>query len=158
MRTFVILFILMSFIGCNSIDKPEKPENLISKDKMADIMYDVFILNAAKGASKSVLENKGIYPEDFVFKKYKIDSLQFAKSNEYYGFYVEEYESILAKVEQRIETDKLKYQKQIDDEEKQKQEKKDSIKKLSNSLKIKKKDTTKILKRLDYKDYPDDSK
>ncbi|MEH6534943.1 MAG: DUF4296 domain-containing protein [Psychroserpens sp.] len=158
MRIFVILFVVLSCIGCNSFDKLEKPDNLIPKDKMEDIIYDVFILNAAKGSSKGVLENNGILPEDYVFEKYKIDSLQFVKSNEYYGFHVEEYQSILANVEERINNDKEKYQKRIDDEKNRKQEKRDSIKKLSDKYKNKKKDTTTIIKKLEYKDYPDDSK
>ncbi|OUR98304.1 hypothetical protein A9Q86_14735 [Flavobacteriales bacterium 33_180_T64] len=136
MRSFVILLIVISFIGCNSFNKPEKPENLISKDKMVDIMYEVFILNAAKGANKSKLENKGIYPQDYIFEKYKIDSLQFAMSNEYYGFYVEDYESIIGEVEKRIEKDKDKYQELIDEAAKERTRKKDSIKQLSDSLRV----------------------
>ncbi|MDG5490375.1 DUF4296 domain-containing protein [Psychroserpens sp. SPM9] len=149
---------LIAFLGCSTYEKPEKPENLISKDKMVDILYDVFILNAAKGSSKSILENQGVFPQDYVFNKYKIDSLQFAQSNAYYGFYVEEYEVILSKVEQRINADKEKYQKRIDANEKRKLEIRDSIKKLSTTINTNKKDTTKLLKRLEYKDYPDDSK
>jgi len=158
MRLLILLCIVISFIGCNSYEKPKKPDNLIPKDKMEDILYDVFILNAAKGANKSVLENNGIFPGDYIFEKYKIDSIQFAQSNEYYGFHVEEYEAILSTVEQRINNGKAKYQKQIDDAEKRKQEKRDSIKKLSNKNKKKTKDTIKIQKKLDYKDYPDDAK
>lgn len=134
MRSFVILLIVSSFIGCNSFSKPKKPDNLIPKDKMAEIMYEVFVLNAAKGANKSKLENKGIYPQDYIFEKYKVDSLQFASSNEYYGFYVEDYESIISEVEKRIETDKKKYQNLIDKAAKERTRKKDSIKKLSDSL------------------------
>lgn len=160
MRRVVFFLIAICLLGCYSVDKPKKPDNLISKDKMVDIMYDVFILNAAKGANKIKLEEHGVFPQDYVFKKHNIDSLQFALSNEYYGFYVEDYESIIARVEDRITRNKGKYQKLIDDEETDKRRKRDSIKALSDSLKIenkKKLEATKELERVDYKNYPDES-
>lgn len=133
----------LSIIGCNSVEKPKKPENLISKDKMVDILYDVFILTSAKGTSKRILEDHGIYPENYVFEKHQIDSLQFALSNEYYGFHVEEYESIIARVEDRFNKDKVKFEADIAEEGKEKKRKKDSIKKLGDSLNFKK---TRLLK------------
>jgi hypothetical protein len=136
MRRILIFLIAVSIIGCNYVDKPEKPENLISQDKMADILYDVFILASAKGTSKGLLEDNGIYPEDYVFEKHKIDSLQFALSNEYYGFNVEEYEAIIARVEERFNNDKIKFQAKIDKEAEEKVRQKDSMKKLGDSLKI----------------------
>lgn len=160
MRGFVFFLIAICLLGCYSVDKPKKPDNLISQDKMVDIMYDVFILNSAKGANKAKLEDQGIFPQDYVFKKHNIDSLQFALSNEYYGFYVEDYEAIIGRVEERINRNKDKYQKLIDDEEKDKQRKRDSIKTLSDSIKIenkKKIEAIKQLERVDYKNYPDES-
>jgi hypothetical protein len=136
MKQIIVLLMTLSLIACNSIDKPKEPENLISKDKMVDILYDVFVINAAKGTSKGILEDNGIYPEDYVFKKHQIDSLQFALSNEYYGFHMEEYESIIARVEERFNTDKDRFQARIDKDKEDKQRKKDSIKKLSDTLKI----------------------
>ncbi|MFT5242142.1 MAG: ABC-type Na+ efflux pump permease subunit [Glaciecola sp.] len=138
MKRILIFLIAISIIGCNYVDKPIKPENLISEDKMVDVLYDVFILTSAKGTSKGILEANGIYPENYVFEKHKIDSLQFALSNEYYGFRVEEYESIIARVEERFNADRLKVQAKIDKEAADKQRKKDSIRKLSDALKVNK--------------------
>ena len=142
----------LTLMACNSIEKPKEPENLISKDKMVDILYDVFVINTAKGTSKSVLEDNGIYPEDYVFKKHEIDSLQFALSNAYYGFYLEEYESILARVEERFDTDKDRFQAKIDKESEDKQRKKDSIKKLSDSVTLIKSRKFPKSKKRDYLD------
>ena len=136
MKRILIFLIAVSIIGCNYADKPIKPDNLISKDKMVDILYDVFVINAAKGTSKRILEDNGIYPEDYVFKKHQIDSAQFAQSNEYYGFHVEEYESIITRLEDRFNRDKDTFQAKIDKEKEDKQRKKDSIKKLSDTIKI----------------------
>ena len=136
MRHIVIFLVALLIVGCNHVDKPEKPENLISKDKMVDILYDVYVLTSAKGTAKVILEDNGIYPENYVFEKHKIDSLQFALSNEYYGFRVEEYESIILRVEERFNSDILKFQAKIDKEGEDRARRKDSIKKLSESIKI----------------------
>lgn len=158
MRYFLVCILTLSLLSCRSSDQPEKPNNLIPKDKMASILYDVFVLNAAKGSSKIVLENNGIYPENYVFAKYDIDSLQFAESNTYYGFYVEEYEAIIADVEQRINVNRELYKKLVEEEDKRKKRTRDSINKTKDSLKIKTPQTEKPPKeRVDYKDYPDSS-
>lgn len=136
MRHILFFLVALLVIGCNHIDKPEKPENLISEDKMVDILYDVFVLTSAKGTAKVILEDNGVFPENYVFEKHKIDSLQFALSNEYYGFRVEEYEAIISRVEERFNSDILKFQAKIDREGEEGARKKDSIKKLSKSLKI----------------------
>ena len=66
--------------------RPEKPENLISKDKMAEILYDMFIINSAKGVNRKILRNNGIDPEAYILSKYEIDSIHFAQSNAYYAY------------------------------------------------------------------------
>lgn len=137
MKQLLIVILVLVVLGCQSSGKPETPENLISKDKMVDILYDVFVLNAAKGSNKLMLEKNGIYPENYVFEKYGIDSLQFAESNAYYGFFVDDYEAIMADVDQRIQANKQKYQNIIDEEGRKKQREKDSIRKLNDSMKIK---------------------
>lgn len=125
---------MVVLINCNNSTKPEKPDNLIPEDKMADILYDVFILNSAKGAAKSVLDNKGLIPETYIFNKYDIDSLQFALSNNYYSYDIKTYERIINKVDTLISIDKRKYQAKIDDDLKQKERERDSLRRLSDSL------------------------
>ena len=104
-----LIYILIGFLlfGCGS-DRPEKPDNLIPKEKMSEIIYDVFVLNAAKGINKRILEQRGVFPQDYVYKKYHIDSLQFALSNDYYSYDTKTYEDIMAQVKQKIPTEKTK--------------------------------------------------
>lgn len=106
MRYFLIFSIAILLLGCNSSERPNKPDDLLSTDKMSDIMYDVFLLNSAKGINRKVLENSGVLPQDYVFKKHNVDSLQFALSNNYYAYDAKTYEGIMEKVKQRIEADK----------------------------------------------------
>ena len=63
-----------------------------------------------KGINKTLLENNGILPQEFIYKKHSIDSLQFANSNDYYAFDTEVYEGIINKVKEKIESDKAKYE------------------------------------------------
>lgn len=137
MRCFVSIIALIICFGCQPLDKPKKPDNLISKDKMVDILYDVLVLNTSKGINKSVLEMNGIKPENYIYEKYNIDSLQFALSNEYYGFYVEDYESIIDGVEKRVIKDEALYKKQVEKEATDLQRKRDSLRDLSDSLNVK---------------------
>ncbi|MEZ4801187.1 MAG: DUF4296 domain-containing protein [Gelidibacter sp.] len=140
MRYFTIIVIAMVLCGCADSDRPKKPDNLISKDKMSDILYDVFLLNAAKGINKRALENKGVLPQDYVYKKHHIDSLQFAQSNDYYSYDTKVYEAIMEKVKLKIVSEKKKYEALNEKEEKTR----DSLK--VEEEKAAKLDTTLVLK------------
>lgn len=126
MRYLAIILFGILILGCGGSDKPTKPDNLISQDKMSDILFDVFILNAAKGINKRVLENNGVQPQEYVYKKYNIDSLQFALSNNYYAYDTKVYEGIMDKVKQKITAEK-----KLNDSISEKEEKvKDSLNKI----------------------------
>lgn len=130
MRKLIAIWIGILVIGCNGSDRPSKPDNLIPKEKMSDIIYDVFIMNAAKGINKRILEQNGIFPQAYVYEKYKIDSLQFASSNDYYSYDIKTYEDIIEEVKQKIEVEQTKNEVLILKEEK----KQDSLQKSKNAL------------------------
>ena len=149
MKYVYYIFILgFLFLGCNTTDKPKKPENLISKDKMVDILFDTFVLNSAKGTKKQVLEKNGMLPKSYIFEKYNIDSLQFALSNEYYAYDVEVYESIISQLSSKIDAEKKIYQAQ----EKTEKKKKDSLAKIKtikiDSMAAAQKETMKLSPKL----------
>ena len=138
MKPYIILVILLICVGCQPSEKPQKPDRLISKDKMVDILYDILVLNSTKGINKSVIEINGIKPENYIYEKYNIDSLQFALSNEYYGYHIEDYESIINRLEKRLNSDKALFEKQAEEEDRYQLRKRDSIRNLSDSLNAKK--------------------
>lgn len=115
----VISFILLVF-SCNNnkIEKPSKPDKLIAKDKMVAILYDMAIMNAAKGSNKKIVENKGVKPQKFIFEKHNIDSIQFAESNNYYAFYTEIYHDIYENVRAKLAKKKAGYKAILDLEKK----------------------------------------
>lgn len=148
MKKVIALFILVvSFFSCNN-DLVEKPDNLIDKKVMKDILYDMLILDAVKYQDPNVLYENGVNPKTYVFKKYKIDSLQFTKSNAYYAADYREYKKMYDELSDRLKKDKeaidlvnKKAEKKEDALKKAKEKKiKDSIAKVKKikELKIKK--------------------
>jgi len=98
--------LIVLFFGCNS-NSVEKPKNLIDKDKMVDILYDISLLEAIK--TQNI--NGGMTAKagnDFIYKKYKIDSVQFVKSNKYYASDIEGYKKMFEKVKERLSAETLK--------------------------------------------------
>ena len=88
----ILLGLLIINIGCGN-SFVDKPDNLIDDDTMIDIFYDLAIIDATKNASYENGISK-FEANDFIFKKYKIDSLQFAKSNKYYASDIEGYKKL----------------------------------------------------------------
>ncbi len=96
----------MLVLGCIGNDKPKRPTNLISKADMETILYDLYIINGAKGVNGKLLENNGFLPETYILEKHGIDSLQFATSNDYYAFDTEQYKGIIENVKAKLEQKK----------------------------------------------------
>ena len=103
-----VLFVIAIHFSYGMIKKDLKREytNLISKEKMVDIIYDMTLINVAKGVNKSILENNGIIPEQYLFNKHSIDSMLFAKSNEYYSYDLKTYQTIYDNVKIKLEKNK----------------------------------------------------
>lgn len=150
---YILLIVLIISCKNNSIDKPKKPDNLIPKDSMVEILYDISLVSSAKGVNKKLLENNGLVPEDYIYKKHNIDSLQFALSNEYYAFNLDAYEDIYNSVKLKLEEDKKHFQTIIFVEQKEKdslnkiKRKQDSIKRIGKPKKYNKVIKDSIFKR-----------
>lgn len=95
--------LLILLIGCNDA-MVKKPEKLIDKEEMVNIIYDISILEAMRARNPSPTEH-GI-TRDYIYRKYNIDSLQFAQNNEYYASDIQEYKKIYDKVNARVEKEK----------------------------------------------------
>ncbi|RDK88837.1 DUF4296 domain-containing protein [Marinirhabdus gelatinilytica] len=91
-------------LGCQDVKKPEKPENLIPEDTMVQLLADIYMGNAARSIDNKTIRKKGVKIDSFLFAKYKVDSLQFAKSNAYYATDLNTYTRIFQKIEQQLET------------------------------------------------------
>ena len=109
----LIAFIILFSCGEEVIDMPV---NLISKEKMIDILYDMAIINAAKINAPQVMEDRNFAPMQYIYNKYEIDSIQFVSSDLYYASKPLEYEDIYEKLEERIKKEKERFEKQNEEE------------------------------------------
>lgn len=103
MKYWALIFIFtLSFVGCQDVEQPEKPKNLISKEKMVDLLTEAYLANAARSVDNQSIIVKGIKLDSLIYKNFGVDSLQFAKSNAYYAADVNVYMEIFQKVEARL--------------------------------------------------------
>lgn len=104
-KTLLLLTLLIGFISCKE-EAVDKPDDLIAKDKMIDVMYDLSILDAIKYQNPTSLETYKINPSQYIYKKYKVDSAQFAQSNIYYASNYTDYKDMYDKLIKRIDEKK----------------------------------------------------
>jgi len=147
----ILLFLVVSsmLFSCQK-ELVKTPNHLIEKDKMINIMYDLALLEAIKIQNPSSLDSFKINSNEYIFKKYKIDSLQFAQNNIYYAADYKEYKKMFEKIKSRLDKNKIIVENLIKEKKKkdillkkQKQKLKvkreaDSIKKVKLELKLKK--------------------
>jgi hypothetical protein len=106
MRKFIFI-LCIGMIGCTSNTIIKKPDNLIPKDQMVDLLTDM-LLSAGGQSVKNIELQRRINYFPIVFEKYNIDSTQFKESNYYYTSRIDDYDEILEKVEMRLKSLKEK--------------------------------------------------
>ncbi|TBM99001.1 DUF4296 domain-containing protein [Hyunsoonleella flava] len=132
----IVLFLLCLLLGlssCYKYNKPKKPKNLIPKEEMVHILLDLKYIGAVTGRDKKVLDSAKVNPEGYIYKKYNIDSAQFAESNAYYAYYMDDYAEIYQKVKDSLSKLKTHYT-EILDKEREEKKKADSLKAIKREL------------------------
>ena len=127
-RTTLFLIGIL-FLGCYGLKNPKKPKNLISKDDMVNILIDIRLISATTGSNKKILDKEVTDKEAYILNKYNIDSLQFALSNEYYAYRVDDYDDIYTRVKDSLEALKI-YYKDLETKEINTKKKQDSLREL----------------------------
>ena len=84
-RVAVCISLIILFASCTVKNEIKKPEKLIEKDVMENILYDLALLQALKGYSPQELQKNHVNPKSYIYQKYKIDSIQFVENNKYYS-------------------------------------------------------------------------
>ena len=106
--TFALSFISLLFLlSCQDVKRPEKPTNLISKEKMVDILSDVYISNASRNVNNKLIKKMNLRLDSLIYAKYEIDSLQFVESNAFYSSDLKGYGNLLSQVKDRFEILKI---------------------------------------------------
>lgn len=138
-KIIILLAIVIVFISCKD-EVIKKPNRLIEKETMVNIMYDLSVLDGIKYQNPSSLDSFKINPKKYIYNKYKIDSVQFAQSNIYYASNYEEYSGIFDEINNRLTKKKSEVTAAIKAEAKKKKPVKKTIlpkNKALDSLKIK---------------------
>ena len=104
--TFILAFFLYS---CNDKVNYEKPADLIGKEEMTNLLYEMHLAVGTSNVRNSHLEKNRNYVS-LVYDKYGIDSTQFAESNIYYTSNIDDYEEIYEEVQRRLDTLKRYHQ------------------------------------------------
>ncbi|QHI37130.1 hypothetical protein IMCC3317_25080 [Kordia antarctica] len=129
------LLLVLITVSCREEAVP-KPDNLLSEEKMAAILYDVTLINSIKGVNKKKLEESFMHLDTYLYKKHDTDSLQFLASNNYYAANPLKYDKVYSLVEARL----YKERKGIENELKAEQKRRDSLQE-AKKLERKKNDT-----------------
>jgi len=84
MKSFTV--VIIAFLTFSCVEKViEKPENLIPKEKMADILYDMTLYQATESVNKSIVDSYDVEMMQLIYNTYKIDSTAFVESDLYYA-------------------------------------------------------------------------
>lgn len=104
MKNFlIILFVVFCFSACRNIERTERPDDLIGEEKMVDVLTELAILQSARNVNKTILEDVGIKPYEYIYEKHNIDSLQFERSSNYYTENFTAFENIFERVRDRLQ-------------------------------------------------------
>lgn len=118
MKNFVFIILVLSLsVSCKK-ELVKKPAKLIEKEKMMNIIYDLTLLESIKYQQPLSLDSVESNPKKFIFKKYKVDSLQFAKSNIYYASDYDGYKEMFDQINARLEKEKKNNELKLKAEEK----------------------------------------
>ena len=102
-KIILTLCFITTFFSCqnSAIEKPKKP---IDEAVMVDILYDLSLMEAMK--SQNIADSgNAINSSQYIYKKYKIDSIQFVQNNKYYASDVDNYKKMFEKVKARLENE-----------------------------------------------------
>lgn len=123
MKLPTYIAVILVLASCQSIERTPKPHNLIPKDKMVDLLYDMTLLDASKRLNRVEVNLDRYDIRAFIYEKYSVDSAQLANSNAYYTEDLKTYKAIIDSVKTRLDTLKIK----LDTLVKVKKRKEDSI-------------------------------
>jgi len=121
MKLLKILILTILIVSCKN-EIVEKPENLIPEEKMGDILFDIAIATANKNVAQKNTKEKLISPEDYIYEKYKIDSVQLAENTIYYSSDPDVQLRIFEKLEKRLLTLKTELEEETDSVKPEKKE------------------------------------
>jgi hypothetical protein len=102
MKNLLFLFLAFFVISCSKNPVP-KPDNLLDEETMVNILYDISLLQAIDGSMPNKLMEQDIKMDQYIFEKYKIDSITYRQNQLYYAGNARKYKKIYKKVLEKLE-------------------------------------------------------
>ena len=97
-----ILLALLILSSCTQVEEVP-PENLIGEEKMADLIFELAVLDAAKGFVSKDQKGRIVLDADSFYQFHEIDSAQFTSSNAYYAKQPKAYLRIVSMAKSKLE-------------------------------------------------------
>ena len=107
-----IILMLLLLLSCVNVEEAP-PENLIGEEKMADLIFELAVLDAAKGFVPKDQKERIELDADSFYMFHEIDSAQFTSSNAYYAKQPKAYLRIVSMAKTKLE----KFNRNIEDNE-----------------------------------------
>ena len=105
MKRYFLIISAMLFLlsSCQDLQRTKRPDDLIPEEKMVDIITEVSLLQGARSYHKEILEQNGLNPREYIWRRFDVDSSQFARSSNFYAENYEQYQRIYDSVKSRLE-------------------------------------------------------
>jgi len=97
-----ILLVLLILSSCAQVEEVP-PENLIGEEKMADLIFELAVLDATKGFVPKDQKQRIDLDADSFYQFHEIDSAQFTSSNAYYAKQPKAYLHIVSMAKTKLE-------------------------------------------------------
>ena len=97
-----ILLALLMLSSCTQVEEVP-PENLIGEEKMADLIFELAVLDAAKGFVPKDQKGRIVLDADSFYQFHEIDSAQFTSSNAHYAKQPKAYLRIVSMAKTKLE-------------------------------------------------------
>jgi hypothetical protein len=106
-----LIFTVLMILSSCAQQEEAPPENLIEPEKMANLIFELAVLDAAKGFVPKNQVERIVLDSDSFYQFHDIDSAQFTSSNAYYAKQPKAYLRIVNMAKTKLE----EFQKNIDE-------------------------------------------
>ncbi|GIJ94517.1 hypothetical protein CAPN002_17350 [Capnocytophaga stomatis] len=112
---YIILTLLLTSCGRNIVSEPKK---LLSETEMEGLMYDLAVFDAIKSVDYQLMDTINFNIDEVIYKKHGIDSLSFVENMIYYASFPKKYDSIIKRVDVRLQKERDEFSKKSHQTEK----------------------------------------
>lgn len=78
------MFLLTFIVACDKNFNVPKPDILIEQQEIENILFDIKFLSASKSKKYKIVKDNKVVVDQFIFEKYKVDSITLYQNIAYY--------------------------------------------------------------------------